>query len=66
MNFTMTHYMGNWTAYFTYTGKPDVSVAANTTWDSTLSFIVNWSPIPQIKSKIEMDEEDDWSASTQW
>lgn len=65
INITATHYMGNWTAFLEYTGKPDVESGV-TQWDSTFSFLVQWIPINSIKSKIEMDEEEEWTATTEW
>lgn len=62
---TATHYMGNWTAFLKYTGKPDVE-SGTTQWDSSFSFLVQWIPIHSIKSKIEMDEDEEWTATTDW
>jgi len=65
INIKATHYMGNWTAFLEYTGKPDVKSGV-TEWDSTFSFLVQWIPINSIKSKIEMDEDEEWTATTEW
>lgn len=62
---TATHYMGNWTAFLTYKGKPDVE-SGITQWDSSFSFLIQWIPINSIKSKIEMDEDEEWTATTDW
>jgi len=60
-----THYMGNWTAQLEYSGKPVIDEAL-TDWESLFSFIIHWTPISKIQSKIAQDEEGIWSASSEW
>jgi hypothetical protein len=56
--FSLTHYLGDWTAKLNWTISPYLPTGERTyKFNNTVSFIVQWIPISEIKTDIYYDKE---------
>lgn len=59
---SVDHDLGDWELSVNYSGRPeqvtDDDGRRRYEWDRELSFLLQWKPIPELKSAIEFDEEE--------
>ncbi len=63
-NFKMTnltvsavHYLDDWQIKLDYTGSPQLNTAGTQyNWVGVLSLLVQWSPIPELKTLLQVDQ----------
>jgi len=63
-NFKMTnlsiaavHYLDDWLIKLDYTGSPQLNTAGTQySWISTLTLLVQWNPIPELKTQLQVDQ----------
>lgn len=55
----LEHDLGNWNFTLDYSGSPELN-DDRYEWESTLSFYLEWDPVPSLNIDIDKDSDDDW------
>jgi hypothetical protein len=57
-----THYLGDWNLNVEYSGRPEQVTddlgRRSYEWNRELSILLQWRPIPELKSSISVDREE--------
>jgi len=56
----MVHHMHDWDLTLSYQGKPELQTVAGRTkyiWSDSFSILLQWTPIPELRSKLTRDED---------
>ena len=58
----LTHYMDDWQIQLSYQASPQIPVGSTQyQWVSTLTFLIQWFPFPQVKANVQQDSTGQWS-----
>ncbi len=58
----LTHYMDDWQIQLNYQASPQIPVGSTQyQWVSTLTFLIQWYPFPQVKANVQQDSTGQWS-----
>ena len=59
LNLEITHYLDDWFIQLSYAASPQLSTTNNAQyqWVGTLTFLVQWYPVPEMKTNIQYDKD---------
>ena len=60
----LVHHLGDWDLSYTYKGYPELDSSGSTPewdWKSEFCILVQWNPIPELKTQVKKNKEDKYS-----